>query len=263
MALNLDRITIVLHRLHYPENIGSAARAAMNMGIKSLRLVAPENWDLARALKLATHVAAPLILDRAPFQTLEEALEPFHFVVGTTARTGRGRPATVDPRTMAAKLAQLPDDAEIALLFGPEDRGLSNEELKYCQEVAIIPTAGFHSLNVAQAVLVLAYECLLTSRTPAVAPVEREPHPSPPAEHGEMERMYEHLQDTLTRIDFINPENPRYWMRKLRRTLSRFHLTHRDVALILGLCRQINWFAGSVEASKRELGLDDKTINIK
>lgn len=235
--MNLDQITIVLHQLHYPENIGAAARAAMNMGIRHLCVVDPADWDEIRALKLATHAAAPLIRRMKHHTTLLEALKPFNYVVGTTARTGRKRPVTSDPRTMARKLSAISHANRVALLFGPEDRGLTNEELRYCHEVVRIPTAGFHSLNVAQAVLILAYECCLAGRNGS-DPSRKDVL----ASTEELERAYTALQPALTRIDFIDARNPDYWMRKLRRTLSRFPLTHRDVNLILGLCRQIETF---------------------
>ena len=239
--MSLKHITIVLNKPHYPENVGAAARAAMNMGIHHLRVVAPENWDPARALKLSTHVAAHLIKDLDTYDTLSQALLPFSYIVGTTARMGRKRPVTSAPGAMAERLAKIAPDNRIALLFGPEDRGLSNDDLKFCHEVVLVPTADFHSLNVAQAVLILAYECFLAfnEKTPGPAPNRK-----PLATVADLERMYARLQHTLTRIDFIDPGNPEYWMQKLRRSLSRFPLTRQDADLILGLCRQIDWSQG-------------------
>lgn len=242
--MSLEHITIVLHKPHFPENIGAAARAAMNMGIQRLRVVAPENWDLGRALKLSTHVAADLIKDLDTYDNLSEALRPFNYIVGTTARIGRKRPVTSTPRATATRLAEIAPENRIALLFGPEDRGLSNDDLKFCHEVVLVPTADFHSLNVAQSVLVLAYECFLAFNGKTPKP---EPKRKPLASAADLERMYDRLERTLTRIDFIDPKNPEYWMQKLRRSLSRFPLTRQDADLILGLCRQIEWSRESKE----------------
>ncbi|MBI4772835.1 MAG: RNA methyltransferase [Deltaproteobacteria bacterium] len=236
--MSLEHITIVLHKPHYPENIGAAARAAMNMGIHCLRVVAPENWDLGRALKLSTHVAADLIKNLETYDTLSEALRPFTYIVGTTSRIGRKRPVTSTPRATAARLVEIAPENRIALLFGPEDRGLSNDDLKFCHEVVLVPTADFHSLNVAQAVLILAYECFLAFNEKSPKP---EPKRKPLATAADLERMYARLEHTLARIDFIDPRNPEYWMQKLRRSLGRFPLTRQDADLILGLCRQIDW----------------------
>ena len=140
----LDQIAIVLHRPRFPENIGAAARAAANMGISQLILVSPKDCDLTRILKMATLSAADLVENMEVYADLHTALQPFNYVVGTTARTGGQRQELKTPREVAAELVPICANNRAALLFGPEDRGLTNAQLRYCQALVTIPTTGFH-----------------------------------------------------------------------------------------------------------------------
>ncbi len=232
----LDQVTIVLYRPRFPENIGAAARAACNMGISRLLLVAPEDCDLSRMLKVATHSAAVLIQNMRVFPDLVTALQPFHYVVGTTARIGGQRRELKTPREMAEDLVPICPHNQVALLFGPEDRGLTNAQLRYCHVLVTIPTAGFSSLNLAQAVMILCYELLLAGSKPVDRFVPRL------ANRRELDGMYEHLKETFIKIGFINPENPDHWMQNVQRFFSRVGLRARDVKVIRGICRQIDWY---------------------
>jgi tRNA/rRNA methyltransferase len=233
---HLDKVTIVLHRPQYPENIGAAARAAWNMGISRLTLVAPKDCDLTRILKMATISAADLVENMKVHDDLRTALRPFTYIVGTTARTGGQRQELTTPREMAAKLLPICADNRIALLFGPEDRGLTNVELRYCHALVTIPTLGFSSLNLGQAVIILCYELMMACSKPVDQFVPRL------ATRRELDGMYEHLQETFIKINFINPDNPDYWMQNIRRFFSRVGLRARDVKIIRGICRQIDWY---------------------
>ncbi|MGD8370821.1 MAG: RNA methyltransferase [Syntrophobacterales bacterium] len=232
----LDHVTIVLYRPRFPENIGAAARAALNMGISRLVLVAPENCDLTRILRMATHYAADLVENMEVYADLTTALQHFHYVVGTTARTGGHRRELRTPREIAVELVPICANNQVALLFGPEDRGLTNVQLRYCHALVTVPTAGFSSLNLAQAVMILCYELLLAGTKPVDRFVSRL------ATRRELDGMYEHLKETLLKINFINPENPDYWMQNIRRFFSRVGLRARDVKIIRGICRQIDWY---------------------
>ncbi len=236
MSVSLKNIAIVLHRPSYPENIGAAARAACNMGISQLIVVDPRDCDLTRILKMATHFAADLVEAMEVFEDLATALAPFQYVVGTTARVGRKRPTVSDPRQVAESVISVSQPNRVALLFGPENWGLTNDELMLCDALVTIPTGAFSSLNLAQAVMILCYEVFLASREQA--------RPSGPrlATRQELEAMYEQLKKTLINISFINPENPDYWMQQVRRFLSRVGLQSRDVRMIRGMCRQIEWY---------------------
>lgn len=246
-AYEFDNITIVLHGSRCSENIGAAARAAWNMGLSHLLLVAPQNLDHNRMLKMATHAAAHLIDHMEIFQDLTAALRPFHYVVGTTARTGGHRKELKTPREMAGELMPICERNRVALLFGPEDRGLTNAELRQCHALVNIPTAGFSSLNLAQAVMILCYELFLAEGQPVERFVPRL------ANRYELDGMYEHLKATLTKINFITSDNPDQAMQNLRSFFSRIGLRARDVKVIRGICRQIDWYTQRrLEGMKRK-----------
>jgi tRNA/rRNA methyltransferase len=232
----LDHVTIILHRPRFPENIGAAVRAACNMGISRLMLIEPEDCDLTRILKMATHAAADLVENMEVHSDIGAALRPFHYIVGTTARTGGQRQELKTPREIAEKLVPICTNNRVALLFGPEDRGLTNAQLRYCHAVVTIPTSGFSSLNLAQAVMILCYELMLAGDKPTDQFVPRL------ATRRELDGMYEHLKETFLKINFINPDNPDYWMQNIRRFFSRIGLRARDVKIIRGICRQIDWY---------------------
>lgn len=233
--INLNNITVILHQPITPENIGATARAVCNMGITRLIVVNPREWDLKRIEMMATPGGASVVSAIQIIDTLEEALGPFQYVVGTTARAGSNRPVK-NPRKMAEALISVSHQNHVALLFGPENRGLTNAELRLCHEMVRIPTARFSSLNLAQAVMILCYELFLASQEPTVsfAPCL--------ANHHELEGMYDQLQSTFVNINFINPDNPEYWMGHVRRFFARIGLRAREVKMIRGICRQIEWY---------------------
>ena len=234
--VNLDNVSIVLNEPRYPENIGASARAAMNMGMGRLLVVNPRDWNRDRILKMATHVAADRVAEMAVHEDLETALSPFQFVVGTTARVGRKRQTIQSPRHVAQRLISISRSNRIALLFGSESRGLTNADLAFCHAIVTIPTAEFSSLNLAQAVMVLCHEIFSASYEGHVEPNPRL------ATCRELEDMYRQLKETLVNISFVNPENPDYWMQQIRRSFSRIGMRARDVRMIRGLCRQIEWY---------------------
>jgi tRNA/rRNA methyltransferase len=258
MKANLQNLAIVLHRPRFPENIGAAARAAKNIGIGRLVVVDPVDCDLTRILKMATHAAEDMIAAMEVYDDLRDALAPFQHIVGTTARSGAHRQTLKNPRRLAQELVVLSQNNQAAILFGPEDRGLANRELKYCHSLVTIPTADFSSLNLAQAVMVLAYEIALanTEGPPVFVPRLANSH--------ELEGMFDHLQQTLARIHFINPENPEYWMTSVRRFVNRIGFQAREVKIIRGICRQMDWYwrrqQGSLEppASEANSNQDDQ-----
>jgi tRNA/rRNA methyltransferase len=243
----LDHVSIVLHRPRFSENVGASARAAKNMGISRLVLVEPENCDLTRVVRMATHAALDVVEKMEVFSDLRTALRPFSYVVGTTARLGGERQEVGRPREVAARLVSICAENEVALVFGPEDRGLSNADLRLCHELVTIPSAEFSSLNLAQAVMVLCYELFLAGRQ------KRSKSFVPKlANRHELDAMYEQLKEVFIRINFINPENPDFWMRSVRRFFSRAGLQARDVKVIRGICRQIDWYADQCRQHKEE-----------
>ena len=243
--IKLDHIAIVLVNPQIPENIGSVARAMNNMGLSRLILVNPKNCDLSRVVKTATGSSIDVVEQMELFDDLGEAVGSFNYIVGTTARLGSQRPALTNPRNLAEKLLSISGNNHVSILFGPEDRGLSNEELRRCHTITTIPTAHFSSLNLAHAVMILCYELFLSTRE-KVDPIRPRL-----ANSFELEGMYTHLKDVLLKIGFIDQQNPEHWMLNIRRFLSRFPLRAREVRIIRGVCRQIDWYTEQLEKLRK------------
>jgi tRNA/rRNA methyltransferase len=234
-GVNLDRVAVVLFRPQLPENIGAVARAMCNMGLTRLLTIQPDNLEPERLRLMATPAAAHLLETMEVHDDLAGALASFSYVVGTTARRGGLRRELLDPRDMALNLVEISRHNNIALLFGPENWGLTNKELPFCHALVTIPTAECTSLNLAQAVLILAYEIWL-ARHP-------EPRFAPRlANSRELESMYDMLKETLIKIDFIGHQNPDYWMMNVRRLFNRHGLRAREAQVVKGICRQIDWY---------------------
>jgi tRNA/rRNA methyltransferase len=241
MKANLDNIAIVLMQPQIPENIGGAARAMNNMGLSRLVLIEPKNYDPCRALKTATGSSKDLIEKMEVYHDLREALAPYHYLIGTTARTGSLRPTTARPRLLVQRLVSVSQNNLVGILFGPEDRGLSNDQLRQCHTLVTIPTASFSSLNLAQAVMIICYEIFLGTNEIPEEVMQRL------ANSFELENMYDHLKEVLLKIGFINPQNPEHWIGNIRRFLSRVPLRAREVRIIRGVCRQIDWYTSQVK----------------
>ena len=233
----LDRVAVVLFRPRLAENIGAVARAACNMGINRLVAVSPLDLDRERMAMLATGPAERLLDRMEVHDDLALALAPFQYIVGTTARLGGVRNDYFSPREMAARLVEVSAHNDVALLFGPENWGLTNDELPFCHALVTIPTGDCSSLNLAQAVMVMAYE-LFTAVSP-------KPHFVPRlANSRELESMYAMLEATLVKINFISHKNPEHWMFNVRRLFARHGLRAREAQVIKGVCRQIDWYVG-------------------
>jgi tRNA/rRNA methyltransferase len=237
MRVKAENTTIVLKGPKYAGNIGSVARCAKNMGIERIMVVSGRDLPVDEMKQMSTHFAADLIDQIEYFEDLGDALAGFEFVVGTTARLGSVRGPVVSPREMAASLIDLSQNNRVALLFGPEDTGLSNEDLRCCHGLVTIPTSQkLKSINLSHAVMILCYELFTAERgeldvfTPRLAAV------------AEIEGMYEQLKALLQKIGFLNPQNPEYWMMHIRRLFSRTRLFSRDVKIIRGICRQLDWY---------------------
>lgn len=234
----LANLAIVLIRPKIPENIGAAARIAWNMGITRLILVRDELPDREAMAKMATHKAAHLIDNLEIYQDLGKALADFSVVVGTTARRGRQRSVEKNPRELADILLPSLATNRVAILFGPEDTGLTNDDLKYCQMSSAIPTADFSSLNLAQAVAIHCYEMYFgivhAQKNMAVAPQLATTH--------ELQSMYAYLEESLYSIDFLNEVSHTYWMTNFRRFFSRITLTSKDANIVRTVCKKLLLF---------------------
>lgn len=237
-ALGEDAIAIVLLGTKYAGNVGSVARCAKNMGISDLIVVRQEHLAIEEMKQMSTHFAADLVDGIRYFASLREALADFNFIVGTTARRGHARGPLISPREAALRVAEKAKNNKVALLFGPEDTGLSNDDLRYCHALVQIPTsAQFKSINLSHAVMILSYEIFVARLN------QLEVFTPKLAQSSELEGMYDQLKLLLMKIGFLNPENPDYWMMHLRRLFSRTDLHSKEVKIIRGICRQIDWYA--------------------
>jgi TrmH family RNA methyltransferase len=241
--VDLDLVDIVLVRPARAGNVAAACRAMKNMGLRHLRLVAatPIGSD-DRGLAYG----AWDVLDAASHHTeLAEAVAPATFVAGTSGRAGE---AAWSPRRLAEEGAARAGGGRIAIVFGPERTGLAREELQLCHALVHAPTDAAHSsLNLAQAVLLVAYELRLHA-APGAPAIEDDR-----ATSGELEACLAALKSGLLTVGFLNPEEPDRILAELRGLLARAAPTRRELTLLRGIARQVEW-AGSVASRARRSG---------
>lgn len=233
----LNSISVVLVRPRGSANVGSVARAMANTGLRRLVLVSPCEYLCDEALRMALR-ARPLLEEARVGADLREALEGTGFAVGTSCRFGQERGPMASPRELAPKILELAGRTRVAIVFGPEDRGLTNDELSLCQEVLTIPShPQFPSLNLAQAVMLVAHELYIGGLPAEPAPPDRTP-----ADSRSLEEFYAQMESTLRRIRFLNPQNPGHIMRSLRRVFSRALPDEREVRILRGIFHQVDWY---------------------
>jgi len=230
----LSQIAIILVRPKYPGNIGATARIAWNMGINQLVVVGNKLPAREPMAQMATHKAAHLIDSLEFHTTLEEALKPYSVIVGTTARRGRQRITEKSPREMVKTIIPQLANNRTALIFGPEDSGLTNEDLKHCHLLSAIPTADFSSLNLAQAVAIHCYELYYE-----IVHLHKDMSPSPKfASSFELESMYSYLEESLTQIEFMGEKSNVYWMKNIRQFFAQIKLSSKDTNIIRRVCKK-------------------------
>lgn len=245
-------IRIVLVETSHPGNIGAAARAMRNMGLSELVLVRPSIFPDPEATARASGAdelleSARVVLD------LDQALVGCHLVFGTTARERYVAVDAVAPRLAAAEAVPAAAAGQgVALVFGRERSGLTNEELDRCNRLIRIPTAGEHSsLNLAMAVMVLAYELrLVASDAPQAQPApgsRGDGGEGVPVPADEMERLYDHLQQVMLASGFLDPDNPRHLMRRLRRLFARAAPDRNEVNILRGILSAVEGRMGDPE----------------
>jgi tRNA/rRNA methyltransferase len=247
----LTNIRIVLVEPQHSGNIGAVARAMKNMAFHRLTLVNPADHLAMEARMMAMH-AFDILQQAQIVPTLTQAVDDAGFVVGTTRRLGRARQAHLSPRAIAPMLLELAHSNPVVLIFGREDRGLTNEELERCHELITIPShAEFASLNLSQAVLLVCYELYIATVT--------QTRPTPPklATVAELERLYARIQAVLRRVGFLHGSNPDRMMRYFRRFFARQGLRSRDVKIFLGVFHQIEWYFNRRAPAGRPSATDD------
>jgi len=251
----LERIRIVLVKTSDSGNIGAAARAIKTMGLGKLLLVSPKEYPSAKATARASG-AADLLHHAVVVNTLDEAISDCALVLGTSARLRSIPWPVVNPRQCAELVATEKDNGgDIAIIFGQEDRGLSNEELRKCHYHISIPgNPEYGVLNLASAVQVICYELRMRL-------VESACSPEPDADDmplsltkwdtelvgaREMELFLAHFEETMRDIEFFDPDNPRQLLTRARRIFMRTRLDRLEVNLLRG-------FFGSVQKLNKEL----------
>ena len=226
------RVRVILVEPKYPGNIGQAARVLRNFGYEKLILVRPRCMVDAESEKMA--VGAEDLLDRIDvFDTLSEALAGARIVAGTTRRKGVQRRNVLDPRAMADLLMPILDVGDVALVFGAEDRGLTNEDLAQCQWLVTIPTGSSRpTFNISHAVAIVLYELTFSLLLPM---------PRNLAKHENLEGMFDHLQQFLSDIGFLHEHDPARMMLVVRQMFFRAKLSEREVRTLRGILRQAYW----------------------
>jgi tRNA (cytidine32/uridine32-2'-O)-methyltransferase len=231
----LPNIRVVLVNTSHPGNIGGAARAMKNMGLSRLVLVQPKDFPSPEAEARASG-ASDILANALVVDSLEQALVDCSLVLGTSARERSIPWPLIDPRECGQKVvAEARLGQQIALVFGREHAGLTNEELQRCHFHVHIPSdPGFSSLNLAAAVQVLAYEERMAWLAGEVASPALE-KPEPLATSDEMERFYGHLEQTMVDIGFLDPAKPKHLMARLRRLFSRSSMEHTEMSILRGI----------------------------
>jgi tRNA/rRNA methyltransferase len=244
----LDNICVVLVGTLYTGNVGSACRAMANMGIRHLRLAAPNlqnSWDEGE--RMAVH-ATDVMNSREEFASFEEAVADCIAVVGTTAREGLYRQHVKAPRDCAADILALASQGRVAIVFGREDKGLLNEEVAQCTHLVRIPVdEGYTSINLSQAVLIACYE-LFTASGRYEPPHEK----APPAVQAQKMQLMKNWAGMLCGIGFMKPEQTDHFMQGFHRVFSRGVYSRDDAALMLGVARQALWAAARAEENSSQ-----------
>lgn len=229
-------IRIVLVGTTHPGNIGAVARAMKNMGLSDLALVEPRYFPHDEATVRAS--GAHDVLENAMrVETLQEAIADCVYVAGASARPRSINWPLLDCKDAAARLIDESTNGKVAAVFGPEKAGLSNSDLDLCDTLLTIPTnPDFSSLNLAMAVQVLTYEI-------RAAQSEKRPiyeADAPLATSEEMERFYTHLEQVLTDLEFLDPDNPRFLMRRLRRLYVRARPDQNELNILRGILTSVD-----------------------
>jgi tRNA (cytidine32/uridine32-2'-O)-methyltransferase len=249
----LNNIRIVLVNTTHPGNIGGVARAMKNMGLRSLYLVEPKHYPHEEAVLRSGH-AADILDGTLVTETLDEAIAGCGFVIGTSARERKIPWPLLNPRAAAAKACIEARAHPVAIVFGREDRGLTNEELQKCHLHLTIPTNDeYSSLNLAAAVQVVAYELRMTALGDGLASLpstaaghddsrgvsvdEMSQWDAKIADAGQMALFFQHLEEVLVAIEYLDPEVPRQTMARLRRLYNRGRLDEMEVNMLRGILK--------------------------
>jgi TrmH family RNA methyltransferase len=230
-------VVVVLHEPQDLVNIAAVVRAMKNFRLRDLRLVQPAEYDTFRIEGIA-HKSSDILKRVVRFGTLDEALADCHFVVGFTARGRSAKHNVARPREAMSEIVAMAERGRVALLFGREDRGLSNAALDRCDRAVTIPTNPTHaSLNLAQAVCVAAYELFLRRGEPD--PLKPPRRRAPPATHAAVEEAVTAARQALDAVEFFKTRNPDVVMRTVRSLVHRTPLDAREAKLVKAMCMEV------------------------
>lgn len=236
----LKKIRIVLMNTSHPGNIGAAARAMKNMGLTQLYLVEPKEYPSLEAIRRSA--GALDILDNAVVvKELDQAIADCLWVAGTSARLRTIEWPILEPLECVQQGLKTIEQGEIAIVFGRENNGLTNEEMEKCNVLLHIPTnPEYSSLNVAAAVQVVCYECRLALLNEKTAKTKgNKHHKDALANSSQLDGMYQHLNDALEHLGFFGTNNPDTVMRRLKGLFNRANTTQREAGIIRGICSAI------------------------
>lgn len=258
MAVKIDNVRIVLVETSHPGNIGATARAMKNMTLSDLALVSPKHYTESdgegrgqgKAYARASG-ATDVLYGAGIYNSLAEAIADCDLVVGASARLRAVTWPELNPREMAEKIFSVAQSEscssdkietfnKAAIVFGREDSGLSNEEMDLCQFLVHIPAnSEYTSLNIAAAVQVICYELHMTALLHQ-GKIEKAANEHPLATSQEIEYFYEHLEQTLVDIQFLNRDNPMQLMRRLRKLFNRSGMDKVEVNILRGVLTAVS-----------------------
>ena len=228
-------IRIVLVETSHPGNIGGVARAMKNMSLQQLYLVTPRLFPHADATARSSG-ADDILAGAQVCDSLQQALAGCSVVFGASARRRTISWPLVDAREGGRMAVEGSATGEVAVVFGREHSGLTNEELELCNYLVHIPSnRDYSSLNLAAAVQVISYEIMMASGGGAMESAPRVDENELPATADDIERFYEHLELSLVEIEFLDPDNPRQLMRRLRRLYNRVGLSRNELNILRGI----------------------------
>ena len=236
---NLANVTVILVEPATAGNVGSAARAMKTMGLGELVVVNGVEFKASQQATMMGHGAGDLLERGRAVATWAEATAGLHWLIGTTHRKRRAQfPQVLTAREAAGKIAMLSQKHRVGLVFGREEAGLSDVELRQCQEIASVPQVSEHpSLNLAQAVMIFGYEIFLASLGTVPKPRQNL------ATVHEVESILQHLSTSLDKVGFRPHQgDPESFLRSLRRVLGRAPLEKRDVNVLHRICQQIDYY---------------------
>lgn len=229
----LDSINIILSHTSHPGNIGAAARAMKTMGLSKMVLVKPKNFPSFEATVRASK-ADDVLADARVFETMDDALKEFTVVVGCSARSRHLDVPVLTAREMSEKIVTDYQSQTVAVMFGTENAGLTNEELSRCHYHVFIPAnPDYSSLNLASAVQLISYELRVAVLGSSAEDIKKEKVERVTAQ--QMEGFYQHLEQTLVEIGYHNPQNPKMLMSRLRRIYNRVTPDHSEMQILRGV----------------------------